>query len=95
MPIFGQQKKPKTVEEGLGLETTGGVVSAPASPMASLAAGGAMGSLTDQVMERKKMNGELGSASQEDPSAFFNNKKKKRNNNGITNESSGFGQSQA
>jgi len=92
MAVFGQQKKPKTVQEGLGLDTTGGVVTAPQPPMNNLVAGGAMGGLTEQVMERKRMNGELAGPTQMDPKALFNNKKKKRMNNGFTNESSGFGQ---
>ena len=97
MPVFGQnQKKPKNLAEGLGLETTGGTMVAPPPPtISTMAAGGMMGSLTEQAMERKKMNSELGGPTQMDPQGFFNNKKKKRNaNGGFTNETGGFGQAQ-
>lgn len=95
MAVFGLQKKPKTVQEGLGLETTGGTMAAPPPPMASMVAGGPMGSLAEQAIERKKMNGELGGLTQADPATLFNNKKKKRNSNvGLTDENSGFGQTE-
>jgi len=83
MPIFGLpvQKKPKNVQENLGLDNTGGVVNPP-SRMADMAQGGAMGSLTEQTLsKREEIN---------NPDLF---KRKKRNINGF-NEGSGFGQFQ-
>lgn len=89
MAVFGQKKKPQSVAEGLGLDTTGGIVSAapPASPMAQAVSGGMMGSLTEMAMERRKMGGSM----QSDQSTLFTDEKKKRMKNGITDATSGFG----
>ena len=94
MPISNlpdKNKKPKNVQEGLGIDITGGVVVPPRAP--EMIAGGAMGSLSEMAMERKKMNGELGGPTQMSQQEFFSNKKRKRTNNGLTDETSGFGQS--
>lgn len=82
MPIFGvpNNKKPKNVNEGLGLENSGAIVPTVKVPDMT---GGAMGSLTEMAMERKKMNGELGGPSQMNQQALFNKKKQKKMNNGM------------
>jgi hypothetical protein len=90
--IFGlpANKRPKNVQEGLGLENTGSITAPPKLP--DMTAGGVMGSLTEMAMERKKSAGELGGPTQGNQQAMFNNKKKKRISHGVSDAASSFGQ---
>jgi len=94
MPVFGlpENKKPKTVADNLGLGNQGGVVNPPRSGgVQDMTEGAPMGSLAERALGRRQeqMNGNFDQPGR----ANFFNRRKKRELNGISNETSGFGQS--
>lgn len=93
MPILGAlNKKPKKVDEKLGIDSEGGIINPPRKEVVEMTVGAPMGSLAETALVRRqeRMNNSWDNPAFE---SAFNKKKKKEMRNGITNETGGFGQS--